>query len=149
MVPSLGLVLKCPEMPNCDFKAAFAAKSLESEVGYDLHQSKAENGRGDAENDIVCGKLSGEIRLRDIATRRIRAPGYHIQFVHLAIGCAIRVVHETRFADRTIQGDKRRHDVLGTVQGRDRHLGIDLWACAADGGLRMAAGTLIEIVSRA
>jgi len=97
----------------------------------------------------MCGKLTSEVRLRDIASGRIRAPGYHIQLVHLAIRRAVQIAYETRFADRTVQSDKRRHDILGALQGRDRHLGIDRWACAADGGLGMAAGTLIEIVSRA
>jgi hypothetical protein len=103
----------------------------------------------DAENDIVCGQLSSEIRLRDIATGRIRAPSYYIQFVHKAVGCAIWVAHEARFADWAIPGNKRRHDIFGTVQGRACHLAVDGRTCAADGGLRMAAGTLIEIVSRA
>jgi hypothetical protein len=105
--------------------------------------------RRDAENDITCGNLGGEVRLRDIAARCIGTPGDHIKLMHLAIGCAIRVSHETRFADRTMQSYKRRHDIVGALQGRDRHLRIGAWACAADGGLHVATGTLIEIVSRA
>jgi hypothetical protein len=119
---------------------------LEREVGYEFDEPETESGRGDAENDIVFSELRCEVRLRDIAARRIWTPGDRVQFVHLAIRRAIRISHEPRFADRTIQSDERRHDISGALQGRDRHLGIDAWAAAADGGLRVAAGTLIEIV---
>src|SRR5215475_2078555 len=76
-----------------------------------------------AENDVVAGDLSGKVRLREDATRRVRAPLNREEIVHAAIRRSVGVQYEPRLPNRTIRGDEGRDHICGAIR-----VGIrDLW----------------------
>ena len=59
-------------MPSCARVPAPSVRFRTSSRSVDLlHESHAEHRRGNAEDEVVVGCLGGEVRLRDVAARRV------------------------------------------------------------------------------
>src|SRR5260370_13057826 len=69
--------------------------------------------------------------------------------MHSTIGAAVRILDESRFADRPARSDEGRHRVSGRHRGSAGKLGIGRWAGPSQGGLDMTAPAGIEIEPRA
>src|SRR5262249_27382478 len=58
---------------------------LQRSVGRVFNQARAEQGSGNAEDDVALGQLGGKVRLRQIATRCVGAPFDRVQIMHAAV----------------------------------------------------------------
>src|SRR5262249_10576121 len=105
---------------------------------------------GDAEGEIVLCRRCRKVGLGNLAAAGVDAAGDREESVNAAVPNGVRGwirKLETGFADRTVQGDKRRHGVGGALQRRDRNLRIDGRARASNCRLRMTSGTTVQIKS--
>src|SRR5262249_49380338 len=115
-----------------------------------LDQAGSEGGSGDAEGEIVLCRRCRKVGLGNLAAAGVDGAGDREESVNDAVPNGVRGwirKLETGFADRTVQGDKRRHGVGGALQRRDRNLRIDGRARASNCRLRMTSGTTVQIKS--
>ena len=128
-------------------------------LGGVVDEPESEGRRGNAEDDVVRGERGGEVRLtRGAGSRRIDAARDRVEPVDAAVGRAVRVLHETRLADRSVGKDERGHGLVASsqaIQGGESDLRIGpshlterrVRAGPADRRLRVAGGAAIGVES--
>src|SRR3984957_3361953 len=131
-------------------------------VGDIFDQTRAEGGRGDAEDQIVLALHLGEVGLRHGAAGGVAAASDGENVVNAAVGdlrvhraIGINGVGEAGFAHRSISGDEKGNLIRGAVivaNGglrilADERIGVGAGAGAADRRLGVAAGTTVGIES--
>src|SRR5262252_9630974 len=117
-----------------------------------LDQARAEDRRGNPEDDVPPLALGVEVLLLDGAAARVAAPvlspADDEERVHAAVGRAVRVVFEARLAHGTVERDEVGHRVLGPEGGGEGDLRVHRRARSADRGRLVAAAAAIEIHPR-
>ncbi len=98
---------------------------------------------------LFLAQLGGEVRLRDVAARRIAravvALADHEQAMHAAVRAPLGCALETCLADRAIQRDERWHGIARTECGGDGELRIHGAGSATDARLEMTAAAAVEV----
>ena len=146
-IPSITTEIELPrDAQRCVLLRLSRDSTLEIGVRNALHHSAAVCGRRYAENDVVISHLRGKVRLRQDATRRIRAPLNREEIVYAAVRCSVRIEHEACLPNRTICGNEGWDHVCGAHRVRICYLWIGGRARTADGGVYVAirTGKLIE-----
>jgi hypothetical protein len=117
-------------------------------IGNLLDQPGAEYRGWNPEDHVVVGDRGREVGLRQQAVGRTGSPADGEQSVHPAVGGSIGIADKPRFPHWAVDGEKRRHGILGAVRDREGDLRVDRRARAAERGLRMAAAAAVEIHPR-
>src|SRR5439155_21474060 len=130
----------------CESLRIFDAKNR---FVYDgLDQDGAEYGSLHTKDQVVVGCCRLEVRLGDVASRRIRSPGDGEQVMDAAVTSAVWIKLESRFTDRPVDRDEIWNDVGGAFFVGDINLWILKRAGSTDIGLGVAACTTVQVEPR-
>ncbi len=88
------------------------------------------------------------VRLRHRASGRAAAAADGEDRVDTAVRRAVRVLHESHLAHRSVRGDERRHRIGAAILIRERELRIDSGTRSADSRMEMTTLAAVQIHSR-
>src|SRR5207237_3423179 len=90
-------------------------------------QSRRESGSRSAEEDVVVRQPCGEIRRRQIASRRVDAARNGVEAVDTAVLRPVGIADEARFPDRSVPVDEGRNGLtLPGLAVEARHVALGI-----------------------
>src|SRR5437879_5817876 len=90
-------------------------------------QTCAKDRTRNAETQIILCRGCCKVRLANSATHRVVATGNDKQIMYAAVARSVRLVFKSRFPDRTVRMNEKRHKISARVFLGDRHLRIFGW----------------------